>query len=657
MIALADLLLALGAVVHDAILDMDNIARRLRRAADDGRQDARLRTILAAALEERRPMLFATLVLLLAIAPLLLAEGRLATVLRPLAWSYLAAILASMLVALTVTPAMAALLLPNAPPAGEETGLTGRLQAAFERNTERALRSPLPAYGLAAVAVLLSFFAWTRLERDLLPGFKETDVVVDWRGPEGISLPEMTRVTTSLIGALRALPGVRNAAAHIGRAVMCNCDEAEDVNSAAVWVSIDPAADYGGTLAAIHAAVAEYPGMSGQVGAYLSKKVREAAAGDSERRLTVRAYGYDPAVLRGKAEEIRGLLAQVSGVANPRLEPQAEEPTIEVDVDLERAAAHGFKPGDVRRATASLVGGITVGAVFEQQKVFEVVVWGTPDVRRNITDVQNIALETDGGTLVRLADVAQVRLASTSNVIRRHGASRRLDVIAEVEGRPVDAVAREVADRLKAVSFPLEHHAEVLGGRAGARSALRSVEGYAVAAAVLAFLLLQAALGSWRLAAAALVGLPVVVLGSTIAVLLGGGGVVTLGSVLGGAAALALTLRVTIAMVCRFQVLEREGMPLDEALVRRGLRERFPSTAATLLATGAAVVPFVALGPAAGLELAHPMAVAMLGGLVGSMVATLVMTPALYLRFGAGTAADTLGLEPPPAAAPEPAVR
>lgn len=646
MMAVAGLLMAVGAVVHDAVHDVENTARRLRQARDGGGRGSAGRVVLAATLEARRPMLFATLILLVAVAPVFLAEGLSAAFFKPLIWSYVAAILASMITALTVTPALGLLLLSRAPAAGlRESALVARLQALFERRAEGpATRSLLPTVGLAAVTALLSLVAWTQFERELLPSLKETDVVVEWQAPPGTSLPAMTRVTGGLIRDLRGLPGVRNAAAQIGRAVLCNCTEVADVNSAAVWVSINPTADRDATLAAIRQAVAEYPGMTGQVDAYLTSKMREALTGESER-LTVRVYGHDLDILRGKAEEIRRMLAGVPGVVDPRVEQQAEESTIEVEVDLDRANVHGLKPGDIRRATASLVGGITVGALFEQQKVFDVVVWGAPETRNNITAVQNLMLDTSGGTQVRLADVAEVRMTPATSIIQRHGVARRIDVEAQVAGQPVAAVARDVATRIKAIPFPFEYHAEVLGEHVEQREVLRSAGSYLVAAAILAFLVLQSAFASWRVAAAVAVATPIALLGSVTAVMIDGR-VVSLGSLLGFVTVLGLATRMVVAMVRHFQALERdEGEAFGEELVRRGVRERFASTVAALIATGVVVLPFAALGDVAGLEIAHPMAVAILGGLVTTALVALVVVPALYLRFGAGTAADSLGLE------------
>ena len=650
VMVVAGLLTAVGVVVHDAILDVDTMARRLRAAPQGGdRPRSAGAAVLAAALEARRPMLFATLILLLAAAPVLLAEGLTAAMIRPLAWSYVVAVLASLLVALTVTPALALMLLPRAAPASApdaattpRRGLLDRLHPRFERWAGPVTRSPMPTYGFAAAAVLVAIFAWTSFQRDLVPNLKETDILVEWQAPPGTALPAMTHVTSSLIRDLKAIPGVRNAAANIGRAVLCNCDTVANVNSAEVWVSIDPGADRDQALAAIRAATADYPGMTGQVGAYLSDRMREALTGSNDR-INVRVYGQDLNILRRKAEEIRGLLAQVNGVRNPQVEQQAEETTIEVEVDLERAGLHGLKPGDVRRATATLVGGLRVGQLFEQQKVFDVVVWGAPETRESIDAVRNLRVDTDGGVQVRLADVAQVRMTPATSIIRRHGVAQRIDIEADVAGRPTAAVASDVAARLKTVSFPFEYHAQVLGEHQEPQAAIRSVGSYLVAAAALAFLVLQTALGSWRLAAVSLLGVPVALLGSMLAVVLDGG-VVTLGSLLGCVTVLGLTVRIGILMVRHFQALEREeGMPFGEELVRRGVRERFPATVATLLATGLLVLPFAALGEVAGLEVAHPMAVAILGGLVTTTLVALLLIPALYLRFGAGTATDMLG--------------
>lgn len=646
MMVVVGLLTAIGVVVHDAILQVETTVHRLHEDHGGAATSAGSR-ILAATLEVQGAMLPATLILLLAVAPVLLAEGASAALFKPLVLSYGAALLAAAVVALTVTPALALLLLRTKAPAPEhqpKAGRLDRLHTPFGRIAARTRRSVVPSLGLAAAAALIVTFAWPRLERELVPDLKETDVVLEWQAPPGTALPAMTQVTFSLIKDLRAIPGIRNAAAQIGRAVLCNCEEMADVNSAEVWVSIDPTADLDRTLAAIRAAIADYPGMTGRVGGYLSGRIREALTGMSER-ITVRVYGQDLNILRSMAEEVRGMLAQVKGIGSTRLEEQAEQTTIEVEADIDRAFAHGLKPGEIRRATSTLVSGIRVGALFEQQKVIDVVVWGAAETRDNIGAIRNLMLDTANGGQVRLSDIAEVRLAPATSIIRRQGVARRMDVEAEVIGRPVVAVAQEAAERIKQIHFPFEYRAQVLGEHMEPGATLRSVWSAVAAATILGFLVLQAILGSWRLAMLSLLGVPVVLLGSLIAVVLAGHGI-SLGALLGSGLVLGLTLRSGIMMVRRFQALEREhGEPMREELLQRGLRECFTPAVAPLIATCAVLLPFILAGNVAGLEIAHPLAVAALGGLVASAVVTLLLVPALYLRFGAGSAPDTLGLE------------
>ncbi len=572
MMVVAGLLLAIGAIVHDAILDVDNINRRLQQARGDGSNKSAASIIVGAALETRGPMLYATLIIILAVAPVLLLQERSAAFFQPLIWSYILAVLASMLVALVVTPALAMLLLSNAA-LGENSGslLTRRLQRLFDKVAGPAMRSPIPVYVLAAVSALATILVWSQLERSMFPTFKETDVVVDWQAPSGTSLPAMTKVTSALMRDLRALPGVRNAAAHIGRAILCNCNEAANVNSAEVWVSIDPGVDYDDTLDAMREVVASYPGM--------------------------------------------------------------------------RANKYGLKPGDVRRATSSLLSGITVGGLFQEQKVFDVVVWGSPENRSNFSDVANLLLDTESGDQVRLNDVASVRTSPATSVIQRQGVSRFIDVDAEVSGRSVSDVARDVTRQINTVAFPFEYHAQVLGEHVERRAALRSIYGYFVAAAIIGFLMLQAALRSWRLAALSIIGVPLVVLGGLLAVYIDEG-VFSLGSLLGFVIVMGLAARIGIMLVRHFQYLEQcEGEPFGEALVRRGVREQFTSIVATTVTIGLLVLPLIVIGDVAGLELAYSTAVVVVGGLISSILVPLVAIPALYLRFGANTAVDRLGIE------------
>lgn len=646
MMIIAGLMLAVAVIVDDAILSVDNIMRRLRQARDGGKGQSSLTIITRAVIEVRGPMLYATAIIVLAALPVLFMHGLSAPFFKPLFWSFIVAVLASLAVALTLTPALSFYLLANAPlPENASSKLLQKLQGACGRLIDAAMRTPLAALALAAVGVVVGVVMWTTSERSWLPNFKETDVVVEWESAPGASLAAMNHSTNALMKELQSVKGVQNAAAHVGRAVFSK--EVSDVNTAEIWVSIDPKADYEDTLEAMRAVLGNHPGVKGEVHTFLSKKMREVLTGGDDV-ISVRVYGHDQEIVRGKAEEVRQLLEKVEGVSNPRVETLAEKTAIEIKVDLDRARAHGLKPGDVRRAASTLVQGLKVGALFQDQKVFDVVVLGKPEIRSTVNDIRNLLIDKPEGGQVLLSEVADVRTMAAQDVIRRQGVSRRVDIGADVTNGNVGPVSREVARRIKEMSFPFEYHALVLGEHFARREAIRSLYSYLAAAGLVIFLVVQAALGSWRLALMAIAGVPVALLGGFVAVLLSGGHF-ALGSLLGFIAVLALGVRNGIGLVRHFQALELQGVAFGEALVQRGVRERFPATVSSALVIALLVLPFVVLGDVAGLEIVHSAALVMLGGMVSVLLLILLCIPALYLRFGTQTAQDTLGLVPEPA--------
>ncbi|MGE0226041.1 MAG: efflux RND transporter permease subunit [Acetobacteraceae bacterium] len=642
MMIVAGLLVAITIVVDDAVTSVTNIAQRLRDPRLGSPGNSTWDTIVRASLEVRGPMLYATLIAAIIVAPVLFMQGLAAAFFEPLVWSYILAIVASMLVALIVTPALSMLLLPNqaAAPAGRSTP-AGAVQSAYDRIAPRTTTSMLPALVMVAAGIAAVFLVWSQRDRDLIPSFKETDVLVEWQAAAGTSLQAMNRTTAGLIKELSAIPGVRNAAAHIGRAVLSH--DVSDVNAGEVWVSIDPRADYAETLAAIEQVAATYPGVNGQVETFLSKKMREHLTGEDEN-LTVRLYGHDLTILRAKAEEVKTMLSRINGVSKPRVEQQAERPTIQVRVDLDRARDYGLKPGDVRRAASALISGITVGALFQDQKVFDVVVWGAPDTRNSLHDIQNLLIDTDTGAQVRLADVADVRLAPATSIIRREGASRRLDVEASVSGRSMAAVSEDVTRQLRNIVFPFEYHAQVIGAQVERRTAVTSLYSYLVAAGVLVFLLFQAAFRSWRLAVVAIIGLPAALLGGMVVMYLVET-VSLLGTLLGLMAVLGLAVRNQIMLVRRFQELEQAGQQRERA-VTRGMNESVQSVVTTAITLAVIALPFIFFGDVAGLEILHPTAVVMLGGLVTSTLYSLVGIPAMYLRSAISLPVDDLAMTP-----------
>ncbi|MGH8885215.1 MAG: efflux RND transporter permease subunit [Egibacteraceae bacterium] len=628
---LAGLVLAVAFVVDDAVIDVEHIVRRLRQHRQKGSGKSTARIVLQASLAMRSAVLYATLIAMMAVLPAFFMGGLLGVFSRPLALSYALAVLVSMVVALTVTPALALILLRKAPLEHRESRLVRWLQRRYDVAASRIIRTPRPAFFAAGAIALVGLAAIPLLRQSPLPSFKEPDLLIHWDGAPGTSRPEMSRIAAAAREELRSLPGVRSVGAHVGRAI--TSDQVVGVNSSELWVNIDPAADYDATVASIQKVVDGYPGLQREVLTYLKERSAKAATA-TEEDIVVRVYGQDLDVLRGKAEEVRKALSDIDGVVDPQMKLPAQEPILEVEVDLDAADEFGIKPGDVRRAAATLLSGIQVGSLFEQQKVFEVVVWGTPEIRRSLTGVRELLIDKPGGGHVRLGDVADVRIASAPSVIKRDAVSTYIDVSADVRGRGPAAVVADVERRLQEVEFPLEYHPEVRGTYVERQAVANRMLWITVAAAIGILLLLQAAFQSWRLASVVLLLLPLALAGGALAAF-ASGGVISLGSIAGFFVVFGIAARNAVLLVRHYQHLERhEGETYSLGLVLRGTRERLAPIVMTAATTGLALLPAVLFRDLPGLETVHPTAVVVLGGLVTSTLFSLLVVPALYWRFG-----------------------
>jgi Cu/Ag efflux pump CusA len=644
---LAGLAVAVVIVVDDAVTAGESVSRRLRERV--GPPEPPLRdAVRDATVELRRPLGYATLIVLASTLPILVLDGRPGGFFGPTAVSYAVAVLASMLVALLVAPAVGLLLLHRRRPAvREERAHLRWLRRRSERLLAASLRRSAVVFAAACVVALLAGAAAPRVGTSLLPDFQERQLLVDVDATPGTSRQEMIRITTEMSRDLRALPGIENVGIHVGRAVLA--DQVVTIDSGTLWVTMADDADYDETVAAIEAIADGQPRVASEVLTYSDRVVRSVAALDdrtgaaipgggaldaltgADEPVVVRIYGKDLEQLREKADEVRTAIAAIPGVVDPRVDTRARQPTVEIEVDLTAARRHGLKPGDVRRSAATLVQGIEVGSLFEEQKVFEVMVVGIPELRTSLADLRDLLLDTPGGGQVRLEEVADVRVAETPTVIEREAASRRIDVVADVRGRSNDAVLGDVAESLARLDFPLEYYADLIGGSEERDAAETRILAYGLAAAIAILLLLQAAFGSWRLAVVFFLALPAAAAGG-ILLLAGLGLDLTVGSVAGLVAVYGLAARQLVVLVATYRRLEREGVE-SLTLVARGVDERLPAVCASTIGLAVFFLPFAVLGAADGLEILRPLAISVLGGLVTSTLLTLFVGPALYLRF------------------------
>jgi Cu/Ag efflux pump CusA len=563
---------------------------------------------------------------------------------------------AAVIVAMTVAPSLTAVLFARSHTgATRELGWWHRLGNRYESAVGKVGSRLGPVLLGAGVLALIAVIMVPLLSTSLMPSFTDRNVIVRLTGQPGTSNSKMSDQTAQVSRALESLPGVASAGGLIGRAV--SGDRVVNVNSSDVWVTIEPGADYDETMQAIRDAAATVPEVTPEVVSYTTEKMRDVGAlinGQNpvkgselnlltgvEQPLAVRLYGQNPDVLREQADRVQSLLAGVEGVVEPRVITTTSEPTVEIEVDLAKAQAAGVTPGDVRRAEATLLQGIQVGSVFEEQKVFDVIVQGVPGTRSSVENVRNLLIDRPEGGQVRLGEVADVRVVDRPSVIQRDAVSRRVDVVAGVDGRSVEAVAADIRSQIRGMEFPLEYHAEVLQQSTAGEIGIGRAIGVAIGAAIAAFLLFQAAFGSWRLAVVQSAALPLTLVGGLIATLFIGRNL-NLGALLGLLAVFALAARMGVSMITEMQDAEvarpEEGR---EAVIQAAARQRLVPVITSILAIAAFAIPFVVLGTRPGLEIVHSLAVVLLGGLVTTALVTLFGLPAIYRQVAPAPATAT----------------
>jgi len=628
---LAGLIIALGEVVDDAIIDVENIVRRLRLNRVAGNPQSAFRVVLDASIEVRSAVVYGSFTVMLVIMPVFYLEGLAGSFFRPLAMAYVLAIFASLVVALSVTPAMCLLLLPGKSDRHRESPLI-----TFLKRPYRACLPPLisrPALAIVAlvglVAVSLSTVRY--LGEEFMPKFQEYDFLMHWVEKPGCSIEAMDRITIRASKELRAVDGVRNFGSHIGRAEVA--DEVVGPNFTELWISLDRDVDYKNKVAEIQEVVDGYPGLYRDLLTYLRERIKEVLTGASAS-IVVRIYGDDMQQLREHAQRVKTAITDIPGVSDLKVEPQVLVPQLDVRLKLESAEQFGLTPGDVRRTATTLIKGRTVGEVYRQQKVYQVAVWGVPEVRSDLASVRQCLVETPTGGHVPLGEVADVAIVGAPNTIKRENASRRIDVTCNVRDRDLGSVARDIEKHVRELDFDRGYHPEFLGEYAAQQESRRQIVMMGAIALAGIIVLLYSEFRAWRLVLLVMLSFLFALIGGVLGVWVGGGNL-SLGSLVGFVTVVGIAVRNGIMMVSHYRHLEKEeGIEFGDELAIRGAGERLAPILMTALTAALALLPLAIAGNRPGHEIEYPMALVILGGLLSSTLMNLFLMPALYRAFG-----------------------
>ena len=654
------LLLALAVVAAETAGTAQRLASLRRSEPQNGSRPSGASLAVVACGELRGPLGAAALAVLAAAAPVALIPGLTGTFLRPMVLAFMLAVATSTVVALTVTPALAALLLRGdaplrprrsrrVPPPIPPGTPFGRAARAYQATLRGVLRVPVwVAAGLCLALLCLAGVSGLGALPTMHPGqpqFQDRNLVIRWTGAPGMSLPELDRLAARTSRQLAALPAVGDVAATVGRAV--SSDQVVSTNSAEIWVTIKPGAAYDRAVGQVQAIADGMPGVAGSVGTYESDSMAGVLAA-APSALTVRLYGSDYGELARLGRQVEAVISRTGGLGPPRMQLPVEQPTLNVSVNLTAATRNGVAPGDIRREAATLLSGLTVGNFFEQQKVFDVVVLGTPAVRGSLASVSNMLLDTVTGGHARLSSLAQVSVAAAPADITHEAMSPYVDVTARLSGRSLSSAQAAVAAGLRGISFPLSYYAQVQGPPADQAVFSWRLASYVIAALIGILLLAQAVTGSWRLALLVLAALPVpVAAGVLTAFALGTQDSLAAMAGLLGVTAIAIHQAFRVTAAIRRAHLA-DGGPLTPGLLVAAATDASGPVVTAAAVSALALVPFIAAGDVAGNELLYAAAPVLLAGLVTATLLNTLVLSAACLWFGPARAPGREDLPGPP---------
>ncbi len=650
---LGGLAIALGAVIDDAIVYTENIYRRLRENVLSASPRPALTVIFDAAIEIRRSVVYATLILCLVMAPIFALTGVEGRIFAPLGIAYVLAIFASLVVALTLTPAMCFLLLGDRKLGSDETPTIRILKRFYEPILRFAMRKPWFVIGTSTIALAASMLFVPGLGKTFLPEFQERNLIVAINQAPGASLASTQRIGLAIEAGLKRHREIESVQLRAGRAL--GDDDAGGVNFGELDIQIaQNATDRAVVLDLIRDEIAKYPGISANVGGFISHRIDEVLSG-TRAAIAIDVFGPDLAVLRERAQDISAVLRDVRGVTDLQVEPQIPLRQLTVKFDRDAAARYGLTMGKLSETLETALNGRVVSQILKDQRLFDLIVWLAPEARNGPDAIANLLVDTPSGAKIPLTQVASVGFDEGPSTIKRQNVSRRIVVSANASGRDIGSIIAEARKNIGArVSLPRGYFLTYGGQFQAQERATRELIIYGLLALAGVTLLLFGAVRSVRSTILVLLNLPLALIGGIIAIVIGGG-VLSIASLVGFITLFGVANRNGIILVTTYYQRIAAGEAFPDAILEGSL-ERLSPVLMTALTAALAMVPLM-IGAGAGKEILQPLATVVFGGLFTSTVLTLVVLPALFVRFGSPKvpnvtpAQDTTRLDIPAVAA------
>jgi CzcA family heavy metal efflux pump len=633
-LTLGGLAIAIGEVVDDAVIDVENILRRLRENAAQVYPRSAFSVALEASIEVRSAVVYATFAVILVFLPILTLSGVAGRLFAPLGIAYILSVLASLVVALTVTPALSLLLLGHRRIRTTEPPVVLWLQKRYSSVLARIERAPRLVIGFVAVLTILGVAALPLFSTSFLPELREGHYIVHMQSVPGSSLEDSLRVGREVAAALTKLPFISSVAQRVGRA-----EQSEDTwgpNYSEIEVDLKP---MGGdqeeaALGTIRHTLSQFSGLSFSVLTFLTERIQETISGYTASTV-VNIYGNDLDQLDREAQQVTRVLNGVPGATGVQMQSPPGAPEIAVALRTPELLHWGFDPVSVLQDVQTAYQGQQVGDIYEDNRVFAVSVILPPAARNRVDSIAALPIKNPEGIYVPLGKLASVYQKSGRYNILHDGARRVQTITLNVAGNDTNAFVQNAQAQIAAkVHLAPGDYVQFTGTAAAQAQSRRDLLVHSILAAVGILLLLSIVLMNWRNLVLVLINIPFALVGGTLAVF-AGGGMLSLGAMVGFVTLFGITLRNSIMLISHYEhLVEVEGMEWSYETAVHGASERLAPILMTALVTALGLLPLAIGSGAAGQEIEGPLAVVILGGLITSTALNLLVLPTLALRFG-----------------------
>lgn len=633
-LTLGGLAIAIGELVDDAIVDVENVFRRLRENREKEQPLPALKVIYAASSEVRNSIVYATIIVVLVFLPLFQLQGIEGRIFAPLGIAYITSILASLVVSLTVTPALCSYFLPNSSlNEGSESALVRWLKRQDLKLLNFGLNRPKFIISAAIALIIGAIFTVTQFGTEFLPAFNEGSFTVNLYAPAGTSLEESNKIGTVAEQLILRVPDVQYTARRTGRAELD--EHVEPVSNSEIDVMLRPdARPRTAVIADIRKQLGNLAGVSISVGQPISHRLEHLLSG-VQAQIALKIYGEDLTELRSLAGAAKAALEKVPGAVDVQVERQVLVPQLTIRLDRVALQRFGMQTGEIARDLEVLYGGKVMSQILDGQKTFDLVLRAVAEDRENLENIRKTQIHTPDGTLIPLESIAHIEYEKGINAVSHENGQRRIVVSANVQGRDLGSTVKEMQQVVhSSVPMPQGYFTEFGGQFEAQKTAARRIGFLSIAVILGIFLVLYAHFRSWRIVVQVMLNIPLALVGSVVAVWLTGG-TFSVATLVGFITLTGIASRNGIMMISHYlHLMEHEGESFGKPMIIRGSIERLVPVLMTALVAALALIPLTLDAEAAGKEILYPVATVILGGLLSSTLLDMIVTPTVFWAWG-----------------------